>query len=89
MSLADAIQKARPALSASSVRTYVSILSSLHKKCIGGEVEVKDFDDTAKFIKFLKDKTAASRKTVLSALFILTTKPEYRAAIVSDIDVQC
>ena len=86
MSLADAIQKARPALSASSVRTYVSILSSLHKKCIGGELEVQDFNDTAKFIKFLKDKTAASRKTVLSALFILTTKPEYRAAMVSDID---
>jgi integrase len=83
--LSNAIQAARPNLSTSSVKTYVSILGSLHRKVFGGDVDIKDFDDSQKIIEFLKSKPPAARKTIYSALTVITQKKEYRDAMMLDI----
>jgi hypothetical protein len=83
--MSDAVRLARPTLSDSSVRTYSSILSSLHRKCFSGEMNLKDFQNTKKILEFLHSKPAASRKTVLSALVVLTGLDAYRKSMAEDI----
>ena len=78
MSISDAIKEARPTLSASSIRTYTSILTSLHKKCFMKELDLKDFNNTKKILEYLHSKAPGSRKTVLSALVVLTQLDEYK-----------
>ena len=85
MSISDLILKARPNLSPSSVKTYTSILSSLHRKCFGGEMDLADFKDSKRVIEFLHTKPAAARKTVLSALVVLTSLDAYKTAMCADI----
>ena len=85
MKMSDAVRLARPTLSESSVRTYSSILSSLHRKCFGGELILKDFQNTKKVLEFLHSKAAGSRKTVLSALVVLTQLDAYKQAMGADI----
>ena len=85
MSISDLILKARPNLSPSSVKTYTSILSSLHRKCFGGEMDLADFKDSKRVIEFLHTKPAAARKTVLSALVVLTGLEAYKTAMCADI----
>ena len=46
---------------------------------------MKNFDETKKVLEFLKDKPASSRKTTLSALFVLTSKDDYRNQMSEDI----
>ena len=85
MSISDAVRTARPTLSPSSVRTYASILGSLHRKCFGGEADLSDFKDSKRVLEFLHSKPAAARKTVLSALVVLTGLDAYRKAMAVDI----
>jgi len=89
MSLKEYIHQQRPSLSASSLTTYNSILSNLYKK-IFGEIpkEQKDFDkfnETEKFIHFLKDIDPSKRKTTLSALVVLTDNENYKKLMLEDI----
>ncbi len=81
--ISDAVRTARPTLSPSSVRTYASILGSLHRKCFGGEADLSDFKDSKRVLEFLHSKPA--RKTVLSALVVLTGLDAYRKAMAQDI----
>ena len=84
--LLDAIKAARPNLSASSLKTYASVLGSLHKKVFGGEpLHLNDFDDVDRILHFLRDKPAASRKTILAALVVLTSNEKFRTAMSHDI----
>ena len=85
--LSDAILKARPALSKSSVHTYTSVLSSLHKKVFGisDSIELKDFTEDERIIHFLRQKPASSRKSVLAALVVLTGLDSYRKAMMQDV----
>jgi integrase len=88
MDLKEAIHKRRPNLSDSSVRTYTSILSSLYKKIWGGPAEdLSKFDDAQAVLHHLKDLPAARRKTVLSALVVLTERDDYRKAMLEDVTV--
>jgi len=85
MSIADAIKSARPSLSQSSVKTYTSVLTSLHKKVFGsGEIHLKDFDQDERIIHFLKSKPASSRKSVLAALVVLTGNDVFKKAMAAD-----
>jgi hypothetical protein len=85
MSISDAIKSARPSLSPSSVKTYTSVLSSLHKKVFGsGEIHLKDFDQDERIIHFLKSKPASARKSVLAALVVLTGNEVFRKAMAAD-----
>lgn len=79
------IQEKRPSLSEGSLKTYVSILKSLHKKIWGGEIDVKDYDDTDKVLDHLKEMPSNKRKTILSALVVVTDKKPYRDLMMTDV----
>ena len=82
--ISAAVEKQRPNLNPSSVKTYTSILFNLHKKLDPGNDDIKFFDNDEKIIDSLKDKTPQTRKTVLAALFILTNNKAYNELMLSD-----
>ena len=80
------LREKRDSLSTSSVNTYSSILRSLYKKVFGeGPIEPKRFEESKKIISYLKDVPPNKRKTILSALVIVTDKKEYRDLMMNDI----
>jgi len=86
MSLKDTIKEKRPNLSASSIVTYNSILSNLYKKVFGaGDIHLAKFGETDKVLDFLKDLPPNKRKTILSALVIITDNKKYRERMLDDI----
>ncbi len=87
MSISEAVKSARPSLSASSIRTYSSVLGSLYKKVFGntGDIDLKHFDEDERIIHFLKDEPASSRKSTLAALVVLTGNDAFRKAMTADI----
>ena len=77
----------RENLSTSSINTYSSILRSLYKRVFGdGLIEPKKFDQTKTIINHLQDMPANKRKTILSALVIVSGKKEYRDIMMNDIN---
>ena len=82
--ISAAVEKQRPHLNPSSVKTYTSILFNLHKKLDPDNDDIKFFDNDEKIIDSLKDKTPQTRKTVLAALFILTNNKAYNELMLSD-----
>ena len=83
----NAVIEARPHLSKQSIATYSSILKNLYSKVFGlGEVDISKFDEVDKILYFLKELEPNKRKTVLSALVILTDKKEYRDLMLKDIE---
>ena len=86
MDLRAELKKLRPTLSDGSLTTYCSILRSLHRQVFGGEgIEKKDFDDTEKILNHLEDLPPNKRKTILSALVVISGQPEYRKEMLQDI----
>ena len=83
--LKEFIKDKRPTLSDGSLKTYTSILRSLHKKIWGGNIDVKNFDDAKKVLEFLKEMPANKRKTLLSALVVITDAADYRKQMMSDV----
>ena len=81
--IAGKLKEKRPNLSASSLKTYVSILYNLKKK-LDGEDSLKFFDEDERILDFLKDKEPQTRKTSLSALFVLTGKSSYNDLMLQD-----
>lgn len=85
----EMIKEKRPSLSASSVTTYASILKNLHKKAFDGKTfSLNDFDDTDKVLDYLKDVPPNRRKTILSALVIISSgkvADEYRSKMNDDV----
>ena len=85
-SFKDYIHSKRPSLSASSLTTYSSILKNLYKKVFDDEkVDFKKFDETEKILGHLKDIPPNRRKTILSALVIITDKKPYRDLMLEDV----
>jgi hypothetical protein len=72
------LAKRKPTVS--TLRTYTSLLSALNRK-MGGEKELKFFTQEATNIKeyIAKMDKPQSRKTILSALFVLTSEASYTA----------
>jgi hypothetical protein len=84
--LKDFIKDKRPTLSASSIITYNSILRNLYKRVFGnGDIETKKFDETSKILEHLKELPSNKRKTILSALVIITDDKKYRELMLEDI----
>jgi len=81
------ISEKRNTLSKSSINTYASILKNLYKKVF--ENEEYDLDrfnkDYEQVLAFLKDSPPNKRKTVLSALVIITDRKEYRDLMMEDV----
>lgn len=86
-SIKDYIKEQRPNLSKQSISTYTSILKNLYIKVFGDgeDIDIKKFSDTSKILDHLKTLEPNKRKTVLSALVILTDKKEYRDQMLNDI----
>ena len=85
MDLAAELKKLRPTLSEGSLKTYTSILRSLHSKIFGGSIEKKDYDESKKILEFLKDLPPNKRKTILSALVVISNNNDYRKEMLCDI----
>ncbi len=84
--LKKVIKEKRPNISQSSVNTYYSILSNLYKKVFGKlSFDINKFEDTDKILSFLKDIPSPKRKTILSALVIITNDKKYRDLMLEDI----
>lgn len=80
------IKSKRETLTDSSVTTYASILRSLHKKVFDTEmVEEDNLKNTDRILDFLSTYEPNRRKTILSALFIVTQIEAYRQQMMSDI----
>jgi hypothetical protein len=86
-SLKEYIKDKRPSLSESSLTTYNSILRSLYKKLYGEkeEIDFKKFNDAEKILEHLKSLTPNKRKTILSALVIITDNKKYRDQMLEDV----
>jgi len=85
MDLKIILKELRPNLSNSSITTYNSILKNLHKRVFDKELDLNDFNDTQSILAHLKDIPANRRKTILSALTVLTENKLYRDAMLDDI----
>jgi len=83
--LKDYIHSKRPNLSNSSLITYTSILKNLYHKVFGNDVDFHKFDDAQSILHYLKDIPPNKRKTILSALVIITDKKEYRDLMMQDV----
>ncbi len=79
MNLAKILKEKRPTLSNNSVKTYSSVLKSLHAKIFGSTtpLTIDNFQQTEKILDALGDKTPVTRKTILSALVVLTNNYKY------------
>ena len=86
MDLKKAIAEKRPKLTQSSITTYASILRNLYKKVFDDkEIDLKKFEDTSKILSHLKEVPPNKRKTILSALVIMTDDKKYRDLMLEDI----
>lgn len=80
------IKHKRPTLSDSSLTTYASILNSLYKKVFNeNTIDHNNFEDTGKILKYLKDIPPNRRKTILSALVVITDNKSYRDLMLEDV----
>ena len=78
------ILKKRPNLTPSSVKTYVSILFNISKKINPDNTELSFFENPTPIMDLLKTLPPASRKTRLSALFVLTGVEDYQQVMLED-----
>lgn len=84
--LKEYIHSKRPNLGASSLTTYTSILKNLYHKVFGkDEIHFDKFEETTPILSFLKDMPPNKRKTILSALVIITDKKPYRDLMMEDV----
>jgi hypothetical protein len=87
MDIAKIIKENRPKLSDSSIKTYTTLIKSVCKNVFKDkEITEKDLnEDYEKVLEYYKDKPSASRKTYLSALFVLTQNKHYQNEMNDDI----
>ena len=89
--LLNLLKEKRPNISNSSLKTYESILRNLYIKVFGKiygdeKLDIKLFNtEQDKILKFLQNIEYNRRKTVLSALVVITDKYEYRNLMLDDI----
>ena len=84
----EMIKEKRGTLSA-SLTTYASILKNLHKKVFDDKTfSLNDFNETERVLDYLKDVPANKRKTILSALVVVSSgrvADEYRTKMNEDV----
>jgi len=83
----DKFREKRPNLSEGSLTTYYSLLANLHKDVYGTKsINLNNFKNTKKILESLEDKQANTRRTILSALFVLTDESIYRDEMMEEIE---
>jgi hypothetical protein len=87
MDISKTLSEIRPTLSSGSLKTYTSLLKNLHKKVFKTkEISKKsDFDKCDEILDYLKELNPNQRKTILSALVVISDKPKYRELMLEDI----
>lgn len=96
MDIIKELKHNRPNLSNGSLKTYKSILSTLYVGVYGDDDDFQSplingfnmnkFNDDKKILNFLKDKNYRTRKTILSALVVLTDNDNYKDLMNDDIN---
>lgn len=86
MDLKEELKSKRSSLSDSSIKTYTSILKNIHKKVFPEqEMKMSNFEKSREILDYLKDVPANKRKTILSALVVLTGNDDYRDCMNDDV----
>jgi hypothetical protein len=87
MDIKALFKEKRPNLSDSSINTYCSTLSNLHKKIFGSkDIDIHNFGKVDEILHYLKDTPINTRRTNLSALFVITEDKKYRDKMMDDIE---
>ena len=82
MNISEELKRIRPTLSAGSLKTYTSLLNSVHKNVYNNkEISKGDFDDCTEILEYLKGLKPNQRKTILSGLVVISDKPKYRSTM--------
>lgn len=82
----EKLRENRPNLSESSLTTYTSTIKNLYKNVFENEeFNLRNFEDNAKVLNFLKNVPSNKRKSILSALVVLTNDEAYRIVMNEDI----
>ena len=80
------IKEKRPSLGTSSILTYASILKNLYHRVFGkDDVNFKKFNETEPILHFLKDMACNKRKTILSALVVITDNNDFKKLMAEDV----
>lgn len=80
------LKEKRPNLSDSSINTYNSIIKNLYKKVFEKDtIDLHDFNNTEKVLTYLQDMPSNKRKTILSAITVLTDNENYRNQMNRDV----
>ena len=83
----EIVKKNRPHLSASSLKTYKSILKNIYDKCFEDkEYSMDNFNKHEQVLNHLSDMPYNKRKTVLASLSVLTGGKAYTAQMLKDIE---
>jgi hypothetical protein len=84
--LKEILKEKRPNLSKTSLNTYASTLTNLHKKVFKDTpFNIEDFNKTQEILNFLKDIPPNKRKSILASLVVISDKKEYRDIMLEDI----
>lgn len=81
------LKERRPNLSEGSLKTYNSIIKSIHRDVYGTDTinDLDGFNNTDRILTSLEDKPASRRKTYLSALVVLTGNEQYLTQMNQDV----
>jgi hypothetical protein len=81
------IKEKRPTISDSSLKTYESIIRNLYKKVFNDDLyDLNKFNtESDKVLAFLNETSSNKRKTILSALVVITHNINYRDKMIEDI----
>lgn len=87
MDFKQKLKEKRPSLTESTLKTYQSILNSLWKKVYGKEeFTMSKFNKVQPLKEKLDEMSLATRKTTLSALYVLTGNEDFRKLMMEDIE---
>jgi integrase len=77
------LKEKRPNITDSSIKTYISNLVSINKK-LNGKHEIEFYNNTAPILKYIEEEmnSLQTKKTLLSALYIITDIKEYREKMI-------
>lgn len=87
MNFSDEIRKAKPNISAGSLKTYNSLLKTIYKGTFGADPkpDIDNFKKSKDIMKYLEDKPFSTRKTYLAALVVLAPLEIYKSTMMQDI----
>ena len=83
MDFIDQLKEAKPNVSASTIKTYNTILKTIYKKVFGTDEtpDIEKFKDVEKIFEYIKDAPLQTQKTKLSAIMALAPVAVYRNRI--------